>query len=315
MTDAQSQAQDNPFLGVLLMLAFCALIPLSDALGKILGATLPIALIVLARVSVQVGLLAPLARLRGGALVPPRRLWGVIVLRTLLYIGGIGLMFTSLRYLPLADAVAIAFVMPFIMLLLGHVFLGEEVGPRRVIACAVGFLGTLMVIQPSFADVGPPALLPVGVAVLFAFFMLITRQIAKSVEPVALQAITGALAALVLVPALLAGTLFGWADIRFVAVDGTEAWMLLAMAIIGSIAHLLMTWSLRLAPSATLAPMQYLEIPFATIIGYFIFRDLPNGLAALGIIVTISAGLYIIARERREPRRGQPAAASPERLP
>ena len=68
--------------------------------------------------------------------------------------------------------------------------------------------------------------------------------------------------------------------------------------IIGSFAHLLMTWSLRYAPSATLAPMQYLEIPFATFIGWLIFRDLPNGLAAIGIMITIAAGLYIVLRER-----------------
>jgi hypothetical protein len=71
-------------------------------------------------------------------------------------------MFASLRYLPLADAVAIAFVMPFIMLLLGWFYLGEEVGPRRFGACIVGFIGTLMVVQPSFAEVGWPALLPLA---------------------------------------------------------------------------------------------------------------------------------------------------------
>jgi drug/metabolite transporter (DMT)-like permease len=75
--------------------------------------------------------------------------------------------------------------------------------------------------------------------------------------------------------------------------------LLFLMGTVGTIAHLLMTWSLRFAPSATLAPMQYLEIPFATIIGWMIFRDLPNGLAALGIMVTVGAGLYVIWRERR----------------
>ncbi|MEL6689705.1 MAG: DMT family transporter [Pseudomonadota bacterium] len=307
-----SQVQDRPFLGVMLMLAFCAMIPLSDALGKILGATLPITLIVFARVLVQMGLLGPMARMRGEALALPRRYWGAIVLRTALYMAGISLMFTSLRYLPLADAVAIAFVMPFIMLLLGHFFLGEEVGPRRIIACAVGFIGTLMVIQPSFAEVGALALLPVGVAFTFAFFMLMTRQIAKEVEPIALQAVTGAVAVAMLLPILVLGTIYGWADFRFVAVTANEVWMLLAMALIGSVSHLLMTWSLRLAPSATLAPMQYLEIPFATIFGYLIFRDLPNGLAAAGILVTISAGLFIIARERKAPPQAPQAATSPE---
>ena len=307
-----SQVQDRPFLGVMLMLAFCAMIPLSDALGKILGATLPIVLILFVRVLVQMGLLGPVARLRGERLIPPQRFWVAIILRTALYMVGIGLMFTSLRYLPLADAVAIAFVMPFIMLLLGHFLLGEEVGPRRIIACAVGFVGTLMVIQPSFAEVGSLALLPVGVAFTFAFFMLMTRQIAKEVEPVALQAVTGAVAVAMLLPVLVIGTLYGWQDFRFAPVTGAEASMLLAMAVIGSVAHLLMTWSLRLAPSATLAPMQYLEIPFATIIGYLVFKDLPNGMAAAGIVVTISAGLFIIARERQAQAPAPLAAMSPE---
>jgi drug/metabolite transporter (DMT)-like permease len=70
------------------------------------------------------------------------------------------------------------------------------------------------------------------------------------------------------------------------------------MGVIGSVAHLLMTWSLRFAPVATLAPMQYLEIPFATLIGWVVFAALPNGLAAAGIVVTIAAGLYVIHRER-----------------
>jgi len=221
-------------------------------------------------------------------------------------------MFLSLRYLPLADAVAIAFVMPFIMLLLGHWFLGEEVGLRRIIACAIGFVGTLLVIQPSFANVGPAALLPVIVAFTFAFFMLMTRQIAKEVAPIALQAITGFIAVAILVPALIVGSLLGWGDVRFAPVSTFEAWLLLAMALTGSVSHLLMTWSLRLAPSATLAPMQYLEIPFATAYGFFIFADFPNGRAALGILVTVLAGLYIIARERRSQTPGPQGAHSPE---
>ncbi|MEM9437267.1 MAG: DMT family transporter [Pseudomonadota bacterium] len=303
--------QDRPFLGILLMLGFCVLIPLSDAMGKILGATLPIALIVFVRVAAQAGFLAPLTLVRGHALTPATEHRTLILIRSLLYIVGIGMMFTALRYLPLAEAVAIAFVMPFIMLLLGHWFLGEEVGTRRILACLVGFLGTLMVVQPTFVEVGPAALLPLGVALTFALFMLVTRQIAKDTDPIALQAQSGAIAALVLLPILLLGSTLGWSDIRFDSVNAREAWLLLGMATIGTVAHLLMTWSLRFAPSATLAPMQYLEIPFATIVGYLIFRDLPNGLAAAGIVVTISAGLYIIARERSAQPQAPQAAPSP----
>ena len=213
-------------------------------------------------------------------------------------------MFSALQFLPLADAIAIAFVMPFIMLLLGRYVLHEEVGSRRLSACIVGFVGTLMVIQPSFAEVGAAALLPLLVAVVFSLFMLVTRQIAKETDPVALQAVSGGFATLLLLPLLLIGTSAGvWELTLFIPLD-TVHWLLLAIGLLGTVAHLLMTWSLRYAPSATLAPMQYLEIPVATLIGWIIFHDLPNGLAAVGISITIAAGLYVILRERASARSG-----------
>jgi drug/metabolite transporter (DMT)-like permease len=89
---------------------------------------------------------------------------------------------------------------------------------------------------------------------------------------------------------------------EIVSPHGIEVALLALIGILGTFAHLLMTWSLRFAPSATLAPMQYLEIPVATIIGYLIFRDWPNGLAQIGIAITIASGLYIIFREQRGVR-------------
>ena len=241
-----------------------------------------------------------LARLRRVALLLrlPLPLLRLILLRTVLQIVGIGAMFTSLRFLPLADAIAIAYVMPFVLLLLGRLVLGEEVGPRRLIACVVGFAGTLLVVQPSFASVGAPALLPLLVAVVFALFMLVTRRIAKEVDPVAMQALGGLMALPLLALALLAGPWSGAPALRLVPLGASDALLLAATGVLGTLAHLLMTWALRFAPSATLAPMQYLEIPVATLFGLLIFGDLPNGLAAAGIVITVAAGLYVIWRER-----------------
>jgi drug/metabolite transporter (DMT)-like permease len=201
-------------------------------------------------------------------------------------------MFTALKFLPIADAVAIAFVMPFIMLLLGKYVLGEAVGPHRLGAAVVGFLGTLLVVQPNFLAVGAAALLPMAVALIFALFMLVTRQMARDVDPVALQAVSGLMGTLALLPLLIL--------LPDTPLPAASVWPLIgALGVVGTLAHLLMTWSLRYAPAATLAPMQYLEIPFATAIGWLMFRDLPNGLATLGILITVAAGLYVIARERR----------------
>lgn len=311
MGSAQSYpAGDRPVLGILLMLGFCAVAPMGDALAKLLGETVPLGQLLLLRFAVQAGVLIPLVALTGRLWRIRGRLLGLTVLRTGLHIAGIGAMFTALKYLPLADAVAIAFVMPFIMLLLGHFVLGEEVGARRFAACAVGFCGTLMVIQPSFAEVGWNALWPLAVAVIFSLFMLVTRALARDTDPIGLQAVSGVMASVFLLPLVLAGHAAGSLQLGLIAPDGTEWALLLAIGLLGTLAHLLMTWSLRYAPSATLAPMQYLEIPVATVIGWLIFRDLPDGLAGIGICVTVAAGLYVILRERKLARAAA-AAVSP----
>jgi drug/metabolite transporter (DMT)-like permease len=298
-------------LGVGLMLGFCIVAPMGDAVAKILGQSVPLGVLLFVRFAVQAVVLIPLVILTGRHWKMRGRILRLTALRTALHIIGIGAMFSALQYLPLADAVAIAFVMPFLMLLLGKYVLGEEVGPRRLYACIVGFIGTLLVIQPSFSEVGLPALLPLVVAVVFSLFMLVTRQIAKETDPIGLQAVSGVMAVLFMAPVLLLAQGSGFAPLELIRPNSTEWSMLIAIGLLGTFAHLLMTWSLRYAPSATLAPMQYLEIPFATIIGWLVFRDLPNGLAAIGIMVTISAGLYIVIRERATARAIVANAAPP----
>ncbi|OIQ44618.1 MAG: EamA family transporter [Roseobacter sp. MedPE-SW] len=306
----QNTTLDRPLLGIALMLGFCILIPLGDAIAKLLADRVPVGQIVFIRFAAQALILVPVSLILGQSLRLPRRLLPPVFLRTLLQMGGITAMFNALRYLPLADAVAIAFVMPFIMLLLGKYVLGEEVGFRRLAACVVGFIGTLLVIQPSFAVVGLNALWPLAVAVIFAVFMLVTRKIAKDTSPIPLQAVSGLIASLLMLPLFWLGSM---GDIAFLspALPGRESWTLLAMAgALGTVAHLLMTWSLRYAPASTLASMQYLEIPIATLVGWLIFQELPNTLASLGIGLTVAAGLYAILREHRAAK--EAALVGPE---
>ncbi|WP_299935360.1 DMT family transporter [uncultured Pelagimonas sp.] len=305
--------QDRPLLGISLMLGFCVLIPYSDALAKLLGPHLSVGQLVTLRFIFQGLILIPLVILTRRPWRASGRTLALIMARTVLQILGIGLMFTSLIYLPLADAVAIAFVMPFIMLLLGHWFLGEEVGSRRLIACAVGFVGTLLVVQPAFSDVGWPALLPLGVAVDFALFMLITRKISGQTDPIGMQALSAPLALVVLIPLHLLP--LDWPGLSWVTPQPAIWGMVVAMGVVGTLGHLLMTWSLRYAPAATLAPMQYLEIPAATFVGWLIFADLPGPLASLGIAITMASGLYIILREQAILRHSATRSKSPEAGP
>ncbi len=299
---------DRPFLGVMLMLAFCVLAPLGDSIAKLLGGAVALGVLIFVRFGVQAVVLLPLVFLSGQGLRLPKGILMWTLTRTALHILGIGLMFSALRYLPLADALAIAFVMPFIMLLLGYFAMGEQVGIHRLAACAVGFLGTLLVIQPNFAEVGYPALLPLGVAVVFALFMMVTRKVARALDPIKLQAISGIQATLILLAlfAVFPGSL---GDFNLNLIPSTWG-LLFALGLLGTLAHLFMTWSLRFAPASTLAPMQYLEIPFGTAIGWLVFSDLPNGLAAIGICITVLAGLYIIIREQRLSKQSVDAPAA-----
>ena len=212
----------------------------------------------------------------------------------------IGLFFTALRFLPLADAVAISFVMPFILLLLGRLVLGEEIGTpagrrlrrrlprhddggsaelrrgRRSGAAAAGGGAHLRALHA-----GDPADRPRGRPAAAA------GDERRPSPP------------LVLLPLVLVADGRGWPGLDPVWPPGRNGRSSPLLGLIGTLAHLLVTWSLRFAPSATLAPMQYLEIPFATLVGFLLFGDLPDGLATAGIAVTVAAGLYVIHRERR----------------
>jgi drug/metabolite transporter (DMT)-like permease len=305
--------QDRPILGILLMLGFCALAPLADALAKLLGARVGVGELVAWRFLAQSLLLVPIVVWAGERLWLSSRLMWISALRGVLHVVGSFLMFLALRYLPLAETIAIAYVMPFFAIFMGWHFLGETVGPRRVLAAIIGFVGTLMVVQPVFADVGWPALLPLLVAVVFAAFMLVTRAVSHEVGPIRLQAVSGLVSFSLCVPVLILGGSFGVYDLSVAGPPREMLWLYLGLGLIGTLAHLFLVWSLKYAPAATVAPMQYLEIPVATGIGLWLFGAFPNGLALIGIGVTMAAGLWIIWIERTprrvpsSPRRGSRA--------
>jgi drug/metabolite transporter (DMT)-like permease len=290
---------DRPIIGIAFMLGFCVFAPMGDAAAKSIALATPLLVLLLARYVTQCLLPLPLVFIGGRSLKMTPKVARIILLRSVVHIAGVAVMFTAFRYLPLADALAIAFVFPFIMLVMGRFFLGEQVGVRRLGACTVGFLGTLLIIQPSFAAVGAPALLPLLVAFLFALLVLLTRQIAKDYDPVCLQSASGLVSAMILLAVWAATRHLQIFDLQFIVPTTAQAQTLVLVGVFGTLAHLGMTYAVRFAPSATLAPMQYLELPFATAIGWVVFNELPNGLAALGITITIIAGLAVIYFEHQ----------------
>ncbi|WP_425098881.1 DMT family transporter [Tropicibacter sp. S64] len=294
----QSQAPAQTTLGILFMLAFCILAPMMDSFAKATPHEVPVSQILAARFTIQVVLLYPVALIAGLAMGVTLRDSGLHLARAAALLASTACFFTAIRAMPIADAIAIFFVEPFILTLLGALFLGEPVGWRRVAASAVGFSGALLVIRPSFSDLGAVAFLPLGTAFLFAIYMLLTRAMSQRLNPIVLQAHTALAASIMIVPPLWIMDGSGVALMDPVWPEGKAVWTLAGLGIVATLSHLMLTKALRLAPAGLVAPLQYLEIVGAAVIGYFAFGDFPTPLTFVGIGIIVASGLYIIHRER-----------------
>ncbi|WP_127105499.1 DMT family transporter [Pararhodobacter zhoushanensis] len=295
---AQPPTLDRVPLAIGMMLAFCAIAPLIDVSAKFASQAVSVTQVTFFRMVVQAVLMLPvLLVLRQSLRIGLRpALW--VAARALMLIGSTYAFVGAVKVMPLADALAIAFVEPFILLALGALFFGDQVGPRRIGAAVVGFCGALMVIQPNFAAFGAVALYPLATAVFFAFYMLLTRRVSRMVAPVAMQFHTAWIGVVWMLPVLALGHGRGW---ELLTLSNPEAivWVqLICVGLAASVSHMAITVALRFAPSATLAPLHYLEIINAVLFGWFFFGDLPNLLSWAGIAVIVASGLYIIARER-----------------
>lgn len=300
MTDSITMPRpaDRILAGVALMLGFCLTAPMLDVAAKLASNTIPVGQITTARFVVQCALMAPFIWIMGLSLSVAREHWLKLGLRALLLLVSTFCFIAAIRVMPLADALAIVFVEPFIILLVGKYYLSEDVGPRRVAAAVVGFVGVLFVIQPSFATFGAVALYPLGTAVGFAFYILVTRGLSRQIHPVALQFHTGLIASLFCIPVMMLAQGSGSELLDPVWPSGATWLWLLGVGFFATLSHMMMTYALSMAPSATLAPLQYLELPVSAVLGYLVFRDFPNTLALTGIAIIIGAGLYMVHRER-----------------
>lgn len=293
---------DRILMGVFLMLMFCALAPLLDVSAKLATATLPIGQIVTARFVVQAALMLPVAlfmRLRWRV---DARMALLITARAVLLMLSTYCFVAALAVMPIADALAIVFVEPFIILILGWLLFGDEVGPRRIIASAIGFCGALLVIQPALTTFGWVALFPLGTAFTFAAYMLITRFMARALHPVTMQLHTAIAGGVICLPLMWLFDGSGIKELDAIWPKGLEWLWLFGVGFWAACSHMCMTYALKFAPSATLAPLHYLELISAVVLGYVIFSDFPNLMTWAGIAVISGSGLYVIWREQVNAR-------------
>jgi drug/metabolite transporter (DMT)-like permease len=218
-----------------------------------------------------------------------RRPWLQIGRSVLLLLSTV-LNFFALKYLQLAEAISIQFAAPFLVALLAGPILGEWVGPRRLVAIAIGFLGVLIVMRPGFGGLHPAAFLSMGSAVCYAFYNVSTRMLASydsSRTTMAYSGLAGVVGLTPVVPLI-------WAS-----PPAPVGWVLMvAVGVLGAVGHWLLILAHARAPAAILSPFIYSQIVWMLALGYLVFGQLPDGWTFLGAGVVICSGLYLLYRER-----------------
>jgi len=280
---------NNSKLGLGYMFTGMFLFAAADAIAKLLTQTLPAIQIVWSR---QCGLLL-------GILIVIA-IHGFKVLRTTqlkLQIGRGVLAATSatlfiigVSHVPLADAVAITFVAPFMVTVMGAVILKEPVGIRRWSAVSIGFIGTLIVIRPGFGVVHPAAFLVIIAATAFALRQILSRVLAGGDN----ISTTIAYTAIVSWSLLSIPLPFVWQT----PTTTLEIILLIAIAVLAACAETLVIMALGVAQAVVVAPVQYSLLIWGTMYGLLIFGQLPDFWTLIGALIIVATGLYTLNRER-----------------
>jgi drug/metabolite transporter (DMT)-like permease len=206
--------------------------------------------------------------------------------------------FLGVMALPLADATAIQFTSPMITGVLSALLLGEK-APRAVWgATALAFAGVLVVLRPNVIALGATAFYPLGAAAGMACLMICNRKAAGAASPVAMQF----LVAIMAVPMLIAATgllaLSGAPQFQVPAPPVSVVVKCLAIACTATIAHLLIYMAAVRASVAVVAPMTYVQLLVAAVLGWILFGAAPD-LSTLGGAALIIGGGLLLWRSQK----------------
>jgi drug/metabolite transporter (DMT)-like permease len=280
-----------PLTGILLLIAGSFVLPAMDSAAKVLAQRYSITEVVWARYLFNFLLMIPLIVARYGlrGFLPPRPT--LQVLRAVVLMISTAFYFWGISRLPIADALALAFVNPLVVTALAPFLLGEAVGLRRWAAVVIGFSGALLVIRPGFDGVEPlGAGLSLGAGITYGIYLIITRKLAGSATPLVTLAFTALVGSIV----MSAVVPFAWTTPTL-----DDLGLMVLMGALALAANYLVIRAFDYAPASLLAPFGYAEMIGATGFGYLFFGDFPDAWTWAGIAVIIASGIYISLRERK----------------
>ena len=229
-----------------------------------------------------------LVAIRGRSLLYTQKT-GSQVLRGVFAVGSATCFIVGVSFVPLADAVAVTFIAPFIVTVLGAVVLKEPVGIRRWLAVVTGFVGMLVVIRPGAGVLHPAIGLVIVAASFFAMRQLLSRKLSgidSIVTTIAWTSIVSFLLTSIALP-------FVWQT----PVGVNTYLMISGLAVFAGIGEVLIVKALDIAQSVVLAPVHYTLIIWSALFGYFVFSDLPDQWTLTGCGIIVVSGIYTSYRE------------------
>ncbi|HCS64994.1 MAG TPA: EamA/RhaT family transporter [Cellvibrio sp.] len=197
----------------------------------------------------------------------------------------------ALHRMPLAETTAINFLAPTLVALLAGSILGEKIGGWGWAAIVTGFIGVLLIARPGGGLDALGIMFALGAAAANATYQLLSRLLASTEKAIALLFYT----------ALIGSIIFGIALPWFWENDAPsklELILLLSMGISGGLGHYLFTLAYRHAPASMLAPMTYLQLIWAGLLGWIIFGTIPDNMSLMGMAVVAASGLIIAFKSR-----------------
>jgi drug/metabolite transporter (DMT)-like permease len=218
---------------------------------------------------------------------------GMHAMRALVNFGGMILWFYAIGVVPLGKAVAIHFTLPLFLLVLAAIFLGERVGPRRIIATLVGFGGALVILRPGAVEIGWPELMILGSAALYGGTVVFLKFMVRTETPLALTFYTNAFIFVFCLPPAI------W---LWVGPTVDDILPILVIGITGTFAPFLYTTALRMADASVIAPTDFLRLPITAGFAFALFGEVPEIWVWVGGGIIFLSTWYITARENRLER-------------
>lgn len=280
---AQAPAE-NLLPAIALVVAGLSTAGLSGALLKLMSSELNVAMMTAGRYSGYLLVLMPLAMWKYGKAVfmPPQ--WRAQFARSVLILAATVTFVLAVQRLPLANAVAILYIYPFLVAALAPWLLHERVGAAIWLGVTAGFAGIIIVMRPDLDALNVGALWALASGVVYALHIILTRKVANSAPPM----VSNTYMAIVALVLILPFAIWMWQPVNL-----RQAVILLVMGGVNAAAHLLLINAFRLAPAPALAPYTYAELVAATVWGMLFFAHVPDSITLLGIGIIIAAGLMV----------------------